>query len=131
MRVFVLGASFGFFVWAPSRSVTLLCAIRHGTGLRLHTVRMAVSVWATVTGLAWLRGQGKGLRVSILIEVHVSFPSPRRERAGIMENIFDGIQRPLQLIYDEAGHSPFVPLGVDVAALNRYGARFLCVVNLI
>ncbi len=38
---------------------------------------------------------------------------------GIMENIFDGIQRPLQLIYDEAGHSPFVPLGVDVAALDR------------
>jgi hypothetical protein len=37
-----------------------------------------------------------------------------------MENIFDGIQRPLQLIYDQAGHSPFVPLGVDVAALDRY-----------
>jgi len=37
---------------------------------------------------------------------------------GIMDNIFDGIQRPLEAIFDEAGHSPFVPLGVDVAALS-------------
>jgi V-type H+-transporting ATPase subunit A len=37
---------------------------------------------------------------------------------GIMENIFDGIQRPLQVIFDRAGHSPFVPLGVDVEALD-------------
>lgn len=38
---------------------------------------------------------------------------------GIMENIFDGIQRPLQLIYEDAGRSPFVPLGVDVPALDQ------------
>jgi V-type H+-transporting ATPase subunit A len=38
---------------------------------------------------------------------------------GIMENIFDGIQRPLEVIFDQAGHSPFVPLGVDVPALDR------------
>jgi len=38
---------------------------------------------------------------------------------GIMENIFDGIQRPLEAIYESAGKSPFVPLGVDVPALNR------------
>lgn len=35
-----------------------------------------------------------------------------------MENIFDGIQRPLQVIFDKAGQSPFVPLGVDVPALD-------------
>ena len=35
-----------------------------------------------------------------------------------MENMFDGIQRPLQVIFDKAGQSPFVPLGVDVAALD-------------
>lgn len=40
--------------------------------------------------------------------------------AGIMENIFDGIQRPLEAIYESAGKSPFVPLGVDVPALNRF-----------
>jgi V-type H+-transporting ATPase subunit A len=38
---------------------------------------------------------------------------------GIMEMIFDGIQRPLERIYDDAGKSPFVPLGVDVPALDR------------
>jgi V-type H+-transporting ATPase subunit A len=37
---------------------------------------------------------------------------------GIMDNIFDGIQRPLQAIFDKANHSPFVPLGVDVPALD-------------
>ena len=36
-----------------------------------------------------------------------------------MENIFDGIQRPLESIFEEAGKTPFVPLGVDVPALNR------------
>lgn len=29
-----------------------------------------------------------------------------------------GIQRPLEVIFDKAAHSPFVPLGVDVPALN-------------
>jgi len=38
---------------------------------------------------------------------------------GIMETIFDGIQRPLEVIFNNAGHSPFVPLGVDVPALDR------------
>ena len=38
---------------------------------------------------------------------------------GIMENIFDGIQRPLEVIYDDSGKSPFVPLGVDVSALDQ------------
>lgn len=38
---------------------------------------------------------------------------------GIMEKIFDGIQRPLELIWDNAGRSPFVPLGVDVPALDH------------
>ena len=37
---------------------------------------------------------------------------------GIMENIFDGIQRPLEVIFEGANQSPFVPLGVDVAALD-------------
>lgn len=41
-----------------------------------------------------------------------------------MENIFDGIQRPLQAIFEEAKGSPFIPLGVDVAALD-YTKRFL------
>jgi V-type H+-transporting ATPase subunit A len=35
-----------------------------------------------------------------------------------MENIFDGIQRPLEVIFDGAGQSPFVPLGVDIPALS-------------
>jgi V-type H+-transporting ATPase subunit A len=43
---------------------------------------------------------------------------------GIMENIFDGIQRPLQAIFDEAGRSPFIPLGVDVDALDG-GRKYL------
>jgi V-type H+-transporting ATPase subunit A len=38
---------------------------------------------------------------------------------GIMENIFDGIQRPLEVIFDQSGQSPFVPLGVDVPCLDR------------
>ena len=38
---------------------------------------------------------------------------------GIMENIFDGIQRPLEVIFNNAGHSPFVPLGVDVPSLDH------------
>jgi V-type H+-transporting ATPase subunit A len=38
---------------------------------------------------------------------------------GIMETIFDGIQRPLQVIFDGSGQSPFVPLGVDVPSLDR------------
>lgn len=37
---------------------------------------------------------------------------------GIMENIFDGIQRPLQEIFERAGRKPYVPLGVDVAPLD-------------
>lgn len=42
---------------------------------------------------------------------------------GIMSNIFDGIQRPLEVIYNQS-HSPFIPRGADVPALNRY---LLCV----
>ena len=38
---------------------------------------------------------------------------------GILENIFDGIQRPLEKIFNDSGKSPFIPLGVDVPALNR------------
>ena len=38
---------------------------------------------------------------------------------GIMENIVDGIQRPLELIYNNAGKSPFIPRGVDVPALDQ------------
>lgn len=45
-----------------------------------------------------------------------------------MENIFDGIQRPLESIYESAGKSPFVPLGVDVPALNRCVCVCLCAV---
>lgn len=37
---------------------------------------------------------------------------------GIMDNIFDGIQRPLQAIFDQC-QSPFIPRGVDVKALNH------------
>lgn len=38
---------------------------------------------------------------------------------GIMSNIFDGIQRPLEVIYNNS-QSPFIPRGADVPALNRY-----------
>lgn len=38
---------------------------------------------------------------------------------GIMSNIFDGIQRPLEVIYNNC-ESPFIPRGADVPALNRY-----------
>merc|ERR1719465_91424 len=37
---------------------------------------------------------------------------------GIMESIFDGIQRPLNQIAEDA-QSPFIPRGVDVVALSR------------
>jgi len=36
---------------------------------------------------------------------------------GIMDTIFDGIQRPLKTIYDESG-SCFIPRGVEIAALD-------------
>lgn len=36
---------------------------------------------------------------------------------GILDQIFDGIQRPLQVIADKSG-SVFVPRGVDVPALD-------------
>ena len=35
-----------------------------------------------------------------------------------MSNIFDGIQRPLEVIYNNS-QSPFIPRGADVPALNR------------
>jgi vacuolar-type H+-ATPase catalytic subunit A/Vma1 len=38
---------------------------------------------------------------------------------GIMENIFDGIQRPLEEIFERAKRSPYIPLGVDVAPLDH------------
>jgi V-type H+-transporting ATPase subunit A len=37
---------------------------------------------------------------------------------GIMENIFDGIQRPLEAIQEKAG-SIFIPRGINTAALNK------------
>ena len=37
---------------------------------------------------------------------------------GIMENIFDGIQRPLQSIFEVAKEGPYIPLGADVPALD-------------
>lgn len=40
--------------------------------------------------------------------------------AGLLESIFDGIQRPLSKIYDAAEQSPYVPLGVQVNALDRF-----------
>ncbi len=42
---------------------------------------------------------------------------------GIMENIFDGIQRPLQSIFEVAHQGPYIPLGVDVPALDS-GRRY-------
>ena len=38
---------------------------------------------------------------------------------GIMSNIFDGIQRPLEVIYNNC-QSPFIPRGADVPALDRW-----------
>lgn len=38
---------------------------------------------------------------------------------GMMDNIFDGIQRPLEAIRASAKGSPFVPLGVNVGALDH------------
>jgi V-type H+-transporting ATPase subunit A len=37
---------------------------------------------------------------------------------GIMETIYDGIQRPLKRIAEESGHSVFVPRGIDVNPLD-------------
>jgi len=37
---------------------------------------------------------------------------------GLMETIYDGIQRPLQAIYDES-ESIYIPRGIDVPSLNR------------
>lgn len=39
--------------------------------------------------------------------------------AGIMDNIFDGIQRPLESIAQESGNSIFIPRGINVPALNK------------
>ena len=39
---------------------------------------------------------------------------------GIMENIFDGIQRPLQAIFEVAKEGPYIPLGADVPALDSH-----------
>jgi V-type H+-transporting ATPase subunit A len=39
-------------------------------------------------------------------------------RAGILETIFDGIQRPLKTIADISG-SVFVPRGVDLPSLDQ------------
>lgn len=38
---------------------------------------------------------------------------------GIMRSIFDGIQRPLNKIRTLSGHSPFIPRGIDVPALDH------------
>ena len=38
-------------------------------------------------------------------------------RAGIMQNIFDGIQRPLKTIAETSGDC-FIPRGVNVPALD-------------
>lgn len=38
---------------------------------------------------------------------------------GIMENIFDGIQRPLEGIA-KLSKSPFIPRGSDIPALDQY-----------
>src|SRR5574343_1360800 len=37
---------------------------------------------------------------------------------GIMETIYDGIQRPLKRIAEESGNSVFVPRGIDVNPLD-------------
>ena len=37
---------------------------------------------------------------------------------GLMGSIYDGIQRPLEVIYDNC-NSPFIPRGADVPALNK------------
>ena len=37
---------------------------------------------------------------------------------GIMETIYDGIQRPLKRIAEESDHSVFVPRGIDVSSLD-------------
>jgi V-type H+-transporting ATPase subunit A len=38
---------------------------------------------------------------------------------GIMDNIFDGIQRPLESIAAASNHSIFIPRGINVPALNK------------
>lgn len=38
---------------------------------------------------------------------------------GIMKNIFDGIQRPLQSIFDLSGKSIYIPRGINTPALDK------------
>lgn len=38
---------------------------------------------------------------------------------GIMKNIFDGIQRPLQSIFDMSGKSIYIPRGINTPALDK------------
>jgi len=38
---------------------------------------------------------------------------------GIMKNIFDGIQRPLQSIYELSGKSIYIPRGINTPALDK------------
>ena len=44
---------------------------------------------------------------------------------GIMSNIFDGIQRPLEVIYNKA-ESPYIPKGADVRSLDKYLSHPSC-----
>jgi V-type H+-transporting ATPase subunit A len=38
---------------------------------------------------------------------------------GIMKNIFDGIQRPLESIYQQSGKSIYIPRGINTPALDK------------
>merc|ERR1712072_1378889 len=38
---------------------------------------------------------------------------------GVMDNIFDGIQRPLETIADHCGKSVFIPRGIELTSLSR------------
>ena len=48
----------------------------------------------------------------------VSNTTPSDMVAGIFDNIFDGIQRPLEVIADES-KSVFIPRGIEVPKLDQ------------
>ena len=44
---------------------------------------------------------------------------------GLITSIYDGIQRPLEVIYNKA-ESPYIPKGADVRSLDKYLSHPAC-----
>ena len=77
-----------------------------GEIIEMHGDRASIQVYEETAGL------GRGDTVE-----STGAPLSVELGPGMMTNIYDGIQRPLQNVYDLAG--PNIPRGIDVPALDR------------